>query len=236
MFNFLRKKQPCLYHVTHAKAGSSWIYKILKKAYRENVADRIGSDYARIQCQPDVIYAAIFADYNTFLEAKPSADSKCFYVIRDIRDTMVSLYFSHRYSHILSPSIEQRRKVLEGMSEAEGLELYFKTKADRIMNAQRSWVDAGVPVYKYETIFESQGALLFEILDQLQYRYNYKRLNEAIQKSSFEKSFGREPGETDKFSHGRNGTAGNWAEHATPEIEAIIQTQMTDHLKLTGYL
>ncbi len=53
-----------------------------------------------------------------------SLDFKGFHIIRDPRNTLVSLYFSHRYSHELdqyTPDIKQDRLFLENHSEEEGI-------------------------------------------------------------------------------------------------------------------
>ena len=103
------------------------------------------------------------------------------------------------------------------------------------MEIQESWVKSDSPIYKYEDLFASNGMLLFDILDNLDINYSHRLLSNAIKKHSFEKSFGRKPGDTDIMSHGRNGLAGNWKEHQSKEIDAIIEKNFKGHLKLTGY-
>ena len=86
--------QSFLFHVTHAKAGSSWIYSILRKVYKNKVMPRVGSEIDALEYSENGIYSALFLDNDEFQRIDFSAHQPCFFVMRDIRDTLVSLYFS----------------------------------------------------------------------------------------------------------------------------------------------
>jgi len=95
-----------------------------------------------------------------------------FFVMRDIRDTITSMYFSHRYSHVPSEKILKARAKLEQMSEEAGILHCFQDQTPKLIKTQRSWIESGAPVYRYEDLFESQGMLLLDILDEVGFRYD----------------------------------------------------------------
>jgi hypothetical protein len=242
MFNIFRNKsrraeRPMLFHVTHAKAGSSWIYRILKKSFGDAVYKRTGVETQGLECQPGGVYGAMFLTYEEFCSIGFSKEQPHFYVIRDIRDTLVSLYFSYRYSHATSRNdLLSLREKLSTMSEAEGLLYVFRSNGPILATAQLSWIRSGAPIYRYEDMFESNGAMLVEILDEIGFHYKEKRLRAAIEQFSFEKQYDRKPGEVDISSHGRTGLPGDWRNHISPEIERCIEEEFTEVLSEARYL
>lgn len=228
--------QPALLHITHAKAGSTWLQNIFLRALpREQVPLRIGGDHHRIENHPDTVYTAIFA-YRAQLEPlKVLENSLHFFVMRDLRDTLTSRYFSERYSHSATGNIPARRAIYEGMSDEEGLLTCFRDAAAKQILIQESWLRSSSPVFKYETLFASQGEGLFDIFDKIGYRYDRAAFSKAIEQSRFENEYGRQPGETDIHSHGRSGLPGDWKRYATPELEAFIERELKEHLMLCGY-
>ncbi|MGJ8653719.1 MAG: sulfotransferase domain-containing protein [Opitutaceae bacterium] len=224
-----------LYHVTHAKAGSSWLYRIFKKAHKDRVPVRVGKKIDTIKHQEGQIYSALFCGYEDFVQVPTSLETPHFFVMRDLRDTLTSLYFSHRYSHIPNPKVAKAREILTDMNEDEGMLYMFKTHSEELMRIQRSWIESPAPVYTYEALFESEGMLLLDILDDIGFNYKRKPLKSIIKKSTFEKAFGRKPGEVDIHSHGRSGVAGSWKKHRNPELDQFIEENLSEHLRFSGY-
>ena len=227
--------EPPLIHVTHAKAGSTWLYNIFHDVYPKRLAERVGGAIDQIDASPGDIHSAVFCDYEAFQTIRGAADSRCFFIMRDIRDTMISLYFSRRYSHVENVRIKGSREVLKEMSEDEGILHLFRTRSVRYCEIQSSWMGSGKPVYRYEDLFETQGDLLFDILEDVGFEYDRRRMKKALHKRSFEKQFKRKPGDVDIHSHGRSGLPGGWRDHLTPELEAFINEGLGEHLRLTGY-
>lgn len=224
-----------LFHVTHAKAGSTWIYRILKKTFRDRIEQRVGDKIQIIEPKPGAVYGAIFSSIEDLSTIDAFKNQPHFFVMRDIRDTLVSLYFSHRYSHVPSPKVLSARKRLETMSEVDGMLYYFQESQHTIKRIQRSWLESNSPVYKYEDLFMSQGETIPDILDDLGIDYSADSLKKAIRSSSFERSFNRKPGENDIHSHGRNGLPGNWREHQTDQLNQFIDEHLSDHIRFSGY-
>ncbi|WP_269524405.1 sulfotransferase domain-containing protein [Coraliomargarita parva] len=230
-----RAEADCLFHVTHAKAGSSWLYRIFKTAYDERTPLRVGEKIEDLQYQPGAIYSALFCDYPRFRKLKFAQKQPTFFVIRDIRDTLTSLYFSLKYSHVPNPNVLQAREEMKDMSDEEGLLHVFRKRSAKFLFTQSSWMESGLPVYRYEEIFESQGQMLIPILQELRFDFDADYLLKVIEQLTFEKEFGRKPGETDIHSHGRSGKPGSWKEYMTPELEEFIDTSLSAHIKQTNY-
>src|SRR5262245_40710984 len=98
-----RPSAPTIFHVTHWKAGSQWINKILNRAAGDRV---VFAETDRVQFlhKPIVagkIYATCYVTREEFHSVKLPEPWHRFVVIRDLRDTLVSYYFSHKISHVV---------------------------------------------------------------------------------------------------------------------------------------
>ncbi len=209
---------PALFHATHAKAGSTWICNILSNVFPGRVFARFGGKVERYRWNRGDVYPAIFLDYEQFLSIERDADSKIFFVIRDPRDTLVSLYFSMRYTHTSRgfPHVSKFREETEGMSDAEGILYTFKTRRNGIARMQKSWLDSDELIVKYEDLIAPTGITLSDVLRELDYSFDEKAMEAAIAKHSFENAFGRKMGERDNSSHGRQGLPGDWRNYSSP--------------------
>jgi lipopolysaccharide transport system ATP-binding protein len=102
---------PPLMHLTHGKAGSTWIDLILRDLFPGRVAPRLYEFPAKFSFEKHQVYAAIFMTREQFTQFPELAQIKRFVVIRDLRDTLISQYFSMRDTHELDPGgiVEERR-------------------------------------------------------------------------------------------------------------------------------
>jgi hypothetical protein len=227
-----------LFHVTHAKAGSTWLNNIFISAFgSRRVANRIGGKTENYRFEPGKIYPAMFLSHGDFSALEGSDSGPCFFVIRDIRDTLVSLYFSMRYSHTDRgfPHIVRFREEVEGMSDSEGIAHTFRTRSAAFMRVQESWLDSGKPVLKYEELLADAGGVLGGFFDAVGFDHDRAALVKAIAANSFEKKFGRALGEKDIKSHGRQGAPGDWKNYADPAVEAVIEERFGSLLEKCGY-
>lgn len=227
--------QQSLFHVTHAKGGSSWIYSILKKLYKKNVLPRVGRDFQSLEQKENGIYSALFLDYDEFCQIEFSKGAPCFFVMRDIRDTLVSLYFSHRYSHVENEKVVKARNNMKDMTDEEGMLYIFENNWEQFARIQLSWVRSGQPVFRYEDLFLSEGRMLEEILDSINFDVPKKPLRAAIEANAFEAKFKRKPNEVDIYSHGRTGLPGDWKNHLTDNLGAFIEKKLAPVIQETGY-
>jgi lipopolysaccharide transport system ATP-binding protein len=236
---------PTVMHLTHAKAGSTWVYNILQHLLPTRVAERgprvakaVGGDLSKHVFDPGKIYPAMFMSRDQFLAHPELRDIHRFVVIRDLRDTLVSLYFSLKISHPLDDSGRKKmeRDKLQALSEEDGFLWLFDEHAVRLSHIQRSWAGSGENVYKYEDLLQNDVALFEEILIQKCQlpisRYDLKRV---LKKVGFETVFKRKLGEEDVHSHGRKGTPGDWQNHFTPRLREEFLKRYQDVLVATGY-
>ena len=95
-----------------------------------------------------------------------------FLVIRDLRDTLISAYFSLRHSHVIdNPLVEKWRTVLVRLSEEEGILYLLELWLPLCVIIQRSWLESGERGFPFERLYDrspgdagtrySKGAGLF---------------------------------------------------------------------------
>lgn len=226
-----------LFHVTHAKAGSTWIADILVTAFGERSFRRFGRRTEHYEWAPGRIYPAIFLPKDEFDGLEGVAGEPVFFVLRDLRDTMVSLYFSLRYTHATEgfPHIVKFREEVAEMDDAAGLLHTIRTRSGEVRRIQESWLGSGAEVVRYEDLIESGGRLLPEILERIGFDFEREPLDRAIEANSFEAKFGRSLGTIDESSHGRQGLPGDWKRYDSPEFSNFVRTDLKEILERGGY-
>src|SRR6476620_11750349 len=92
---------PSIFHVTHWKAGSQWLYRILKElAPERTVTPLLGrKHFLEEPLRAGFVYPTVYVTREQFHSVRLPDDHRRFLVIRDLRDTLVSGYYSIRYSH-----------------------------------------------------------------------------------------------------------------------------------------
>lgn len=233
----MKGNQQNLFHVTHAKAGSTWVADILITAFGERVFRRFGRRVEHYEWAAGRIYPAIFLPRAEFDALPGAAGQPTFFVLRDLRDTMVSLYFSLRYTHATDgfPHIVKFREEVEGMDDAAGLLHTIRTRNGEIRKIQESWLDSGAEIVRYEDLIASDGSLLHEVLGRIGFEYDRTQLDRAIEANTFKAKFGRNLGEVDESSHGRQGLPGDWRRYASDELIDFIRTELASTLQRGGY-
>jgi hypothetical protein len=261
------QEQPTIFHITHHKAGSQWVAEVLKYCV---APERI------VLPQPSV--AHFLPDnlrpggvYLTIYNARPRFETitKSFrhpmhkiVVIRDLRDTLVSLYFSLRYSHPVMDIVGYARVRLAQMCEEEGL-LYLlgaeamqhmprgqmlgatwddQTERDlldwtsRIARIQRSWIGAEDQLLiRYEELVADEYNVFQRIMDYCQIEVEPEYLRQVVKNNSFEARTGRKAGEEDIMIHQRKGIVGDWRNYFTDRVKAEFKARFNDVLIETGY-
>ena len=227
-----------LFHVTHAKAGSTWLTNVFTSAFgSRRVARRIGGKTELYKFQSGKIYPAIFLPYGDFVALEGTDTGPSFFVIRDIRDTLVSLYFSMRYTHTDKgfPHISKFRGEVAEMDDAEGIAHIFRTRSRAFKNIQESWLESGRPIVRYEDLLVDTMGVLTSLFDSVGFTYRTADLEKAVKKNSFEKKFGRPLGQKDNKSHGRQGSPGDWKNYSSETLSRIIDEQFGPLLDKAGY-
>jgi hypothetical protein len=235
----LEDPMPPVFHVTHWKAGSQWIYGILLQCVHDRiVAPRVGGVQVRhYPIQRGRVYPTVYMTKEDLTKVAP-LDSKRFVVIRDLRDTLVSGYFSMKYSHALGGEgiVALRRKLCELDQEAGILHL-LDTWLKRSARIQVSWIESGEPILKYEDLLEGDLELLERtLIGECGLPVRPEELRKAILDNRFESlTNGRKRGSEQILSHQRKGVAGDWRNHFTDRIKAAFKARFGGLLVATGY-
>ena len=224
--------------VTHAKAGSTWVDRILRGIYGKQVAPRLFDIPDTFSFAKHRIYSAIFMNRGEFLQHPELFGIHRFVVIRDLRDTLISYYFSTRDTHEEDAKgrIAARRKILLEHSQEDGLLYLIDEVFQRHAGIQESWVGTETPLFKYEELLQRDAETF---VDLLLHRFGHaipqSRIEKVIAENRFENVFGRKLGVEDTASHGRRGLPGDWKNHFTPRVAARFRERFGPILIATGY-
>lgn len=239
MFSFWKRERfPTLIHFTHAKAGSTWIDGILRALFGRRVCGRSWGvpDFRGASGR---VFPSVFMLREEALAIPEVQAARRFFVLRDLRDTLVSRYFSLRESHTPDPAgkIERERGILRSLSVEEGL-LHCLEEAGMAGTAdiQRSWLGSGEIVLRYEDLIGRDVPLFTELLvARLGLPVSAERIAAAVTSQRFERVYHRKRGEEDVSSHGRKGVAGDWRNHFTPRLAQRFEELHGPLLAAGGY-
>jgi hypothetical protein len=232
--------EPAILHVTHWKAGSQWLHKILAQA----VPDRIVAPQAgqaqvfHWPIKSGGVYPTVYASYQQLRDVPFPPGTRRFVMIRDLRDTLVSAYFSFKHSHpILEAAFGQLKEFLDTLSFDEGMMHLMDTWLFGSAVIQLSWIEAGEPVIRYEDVLERDVEILEEtLIDRCSLPIARERLRDIIAANRFEHlTGGRRRGEEDLTAHERKGVAGDWRIHFTDRVTKAFKTRYGGVLIASGY-
>jgi Sulfotransferase domain len=232
--------EPTVFHVTHWKAGSQWIHRIFHGLVYERLVlpqvDR--AQFLDAPIQPGKIYPTVYVTKQEFDSVVIPADFRRFVVIRDLRDTLVSWYYSYRISHaILAERFAVLRRKLDERNEEEGMLLLLDEELPRSADIQRSWLEAGEELVRYEDLLEDDLGILEELLlRRCELRVSQERFREIVLANRFERiTGGRRLGEEDRSAHERQGAPGDWRNHLTARVKRSFKERYGELLIATGY-
>jgi sulfotransferase family protein len=238
--NYLDRKatQPAVLHITHKKAGSQWIYRIFKDSCKDLYVPPQGefSHLLQTPIQPGRVYPTVYATRQQLHEISFPCPVRRFIVIRDLRDVMVSMYFSLKISHPLGFGVDLHREVLNTMELDEGM-LYTLKKSAFNADIIRSWVPGKDPIIRYEDMLENDEAILTQVLiEHCGLPIERAKLVEAIRANRFEKlAGGRQRGQEDVTAHERKGIVGDWRNYFSKRIKDEFKRLYGDVLISSGY-
>ena len=252
-----RAATPTLLHFTHIKAGSTWIDRILRQLFAGRVRPRFGSErfdgtasdgapgeisysemFRALPHEPGWVYPGLFLTRGEFLARPEFAEARRFVVIRDLRDTLVSHYFSMKAAHVEDKHgrVRAAREALQACGKEDGLRYLFDRDLARLVEIQRSWLGSGEIVLRYEDLITNDLAGFERLfLEQLALPIPRRHIRAAVEQCRFEKLFGRKLGEVDEKAHARQGLPGDWRNHFTPEISREFLARTGDLLVASGY-
>jgi lipopolysaccharide transport system ATP-binding protein len=229
-----------VFHITHAKAGSQWLRQIL----HDCAPDRIVTpqyEMAQFFREPvcaGMIYPALYVTREEFDSIALPTNSRSFVVIRDLRDTLVSWYFSVKVSHVADhPRVLELREVLNARDQQEGLIWSLESRYfHEFVAIQRSWQKSGKQLIRYEDLLERDEEVLERVLlHECCMPIKDARLREVVQANRFERVTGRARGTEDISSHWRKGIVGDWRNYFTDPVKDLFKERFGGVLIETGY-
>ena len=188
------------------------------------------------------IAAHLYISYPTYLSIPKPSNYKTFFVMRDPRDTVVSWYFSTKFSHAPIEPIPTLRKELEKLDLKEGLKFSIdRLEEFGLFEAQRSWVeqaahDSTVKVFLYEDLASDHHAFLRSLFDYLSIDMPEPEFNAVCESHRYERfSKGRNQGSENLNDHYRKGVAGDWQNHFDEATLNYFQHVTKDLVEVLGY-
>ena len=232
-------EQPVIFHITHWKAGSQWVRGVLSEAQPDRVVE-VKDDMSHVSKDAIVhggLYSPVYIARPSF-EAliNPALNKRVFVVIRDLRDTLISWYFSMKVSHRLNvKGVTPIREQLVEREIEDGLKFLIKEKLVAIARIQRTWIESNIPIFRYEDLLTDELATFKKIFAHCEIDLPDDEIEALVQKHSFERKSGRKPGEEDIKSHYRKAIVGDWKNHFTDSITHLFKEKFGLVLINTGY-
>ena len=218
---------PTLLHLTHAKAGSTWITVILHELFDESVAPRgtrvaaaSGGDLSQHVFESGLVYPSMFMTREEVLAHAELDGCKRFVVIRDLRDTLTALYFSMKLAASAGDAPFEISD--DDDSEEAGLIGMLDSRIARIAAIQTSWLNQGEIVLRYEDLMEHGFDRLRDVF--------IRRLALHVSESGLHRAIRAAPAE-----RGRKTGAVDWRKHFTPKVRACFVEKFGQLLIDAGY-
>ncbi|MGK7941455.1 MAG: sulfotransferase domain-containing protein [Crocosphaera sp.] len=257
-----RNKNKNIYHCCIQKTASQWLRQIFSdpiffqatslETYSKDT--NYLSEYNSAEVQEKLsspfpektIITPLYSRYDEFLLIPKPDNYKVFFVQRDLRDIIVSNYFSYKFSHPTKSGtfMSMRREQLNSMSEDEGLMLMIQDlSSDRFhhISALQSWLNVSnnprVLISKYEDMVGENNLEIFEkIFEHFDIQMPKQKLKYLLQKYSFNRlSQGRKKGQENQKSHYRKGTPGDWKHYFNELHKESFKEYTGDILIKLGY-
>ena len=230
-------KVPTLMHITHAKAGSTWVTSLLHELFRSRVSPRgkqvaalTGGDLDRHVFAPGRIYPAMFMARQQVLAHPELNGCKRLIVIRDLRETLAALYFSLKLSHPRDSAGRTRElyEMLNSCDTEEGLLHLLELQIPHIAALQASWMNQGEVVVQYSEAISDTYAVLHEaLIARLGLPVSPRALARAIRNTQFAGVFRRPSAQSGP-------SQSDWQTLFTPEVRRRFSEQYGDVLIATG--
>src|SRR5262245_32589181 len=230
---------PTVFHVTHWKAGSQWIHKILNRCVGDRIipAEDDAAQFLRKPLLPGRIYPTCYVTREQFYSVPLPEDWCRFVVIRDLRDTLISAYFSLKFSHADDPWVAMPRVQLADSDVEDGLLWLLENWLPDSAAIQRSWLESGEEMIRYEDLLERDITILVPLLTRrCPVGLPTPPVHDAVLAARFERlTNGRNRGEENVRAHERKGVAGDWRNHFTDRVTRDFKARYGDLLIGAGY-
>ena len=248
-----------VFHCCVQKTASQWIRKIFSSVelyrysglrpfhYQTLLLD--GYDRRRL-CERAfsdpfprrTVVTPLYVDFASYRSIPKPMEYRTFFVLRDPRDVVVSSYYSAKYSHPVMGNVDSVRETLRTCSEEDGLlRTIDSLRGFGLFDAVASWVreaasDPSVILVRFEDLIGPQSAGTFATcLTHLDILVPTETLQRVLERHSFRRLSGRNPGVEKASSHYRRGVAGDWRRHFTARVAEHFESAAGDLVSRAGY-
>jgi lipopolysaccharide transport system ATP-binding protein len=231
---------PTVFYITHWKAGSQWILKILRECTPERIVEPkifIGH-FLSSPIEEGRVYPTLYVTKQQFDSVRLPSNWKRFVIIRDLRDTLISAYFSFKISHPILTSVNKTlHDTLNSLGTEEGMLYLMDEWLPNCARIQTSWLEAGERLIRYEDLLKNDVEILEPIMiDDCQLAVSREHFREVVAANRFENvTKGRRPGDEDVTAHERKGISGDWKNHFAEKVKKAFKASYGGILIATGY-
>jgi hypothetical protein len=228
--------EPIIVHASHPKSGSTWITDILARLAGERFVEPLPAlAHIAEPLRAGAVYPRVYHERSWVDGLEAEGEVRILFTTRDLRDTLVSAYWSLRESHVPIGEVPRYRENLLSRDIDSGLIWMFDEWLDSVVAIQRSWVGFE-PTLRYEDLIADDVGLLVPALSGTLGLGTPEAVEEAVVALRFERtSGGRSRGVEDRSSHYRKGVAGDWRNHLSGPVKDAVKERYGEHLILTGY-
>jgi len=233
---------PTIFHLTHHKSGSQWIRQVLTSVApsRSITPLPLAKHITDAPIAQGKIYPTVYLtkkDLDEHINGDVADNYKQFFVLRDLRDTLVSLYFSLKYSHkVVSENVRKQKEILKDLSDSEGMSYLLEHSLHVQNDIQMSWITEDILCLRYEEMLDDPHKAFRSIFSYCEIEVPEDELNRVIELHSFKSmTGGRDPGKEDKSQHQRKGIAGDWKNHFDDALKDKFKEKFGQTLIATGY-
>lgn len=191
--------------------------------------------------QAGKIYPTLFITRQEFESVRVPENHRKFVVIRDLRDTMLSLCFSLLFSHAANDAmpgqIDDFRSRFDCHRFDEALMHTILNYGHGIGELQLSWIQSETPLFRYRDLLVDDLNTFRTIFNDIcELHIPEDRLQAIVEQNRFQVlSGGRSQGNADALNHYRNGMCGDWVHHFNSEHVRVFKERLNDYLIATGY-
>lgn len=240
-----RPRGPAYVYLSFHKTATQFTERVLRSVCRYHRLRAATFDSRHRTVEAAVLSRTDFlllTDYSSEMIDLAALDVRGVRVIRDPRDTLVSMYFSHRSSHALNhEEIAQNRQALADLDVSDGLDYLMRNASffKRIVRELDVWLpeDHGYYETTFERLTRDPRAEFAAILEALGLPLEDADLEAILAENSFsalQDEWAEDHPGADT-NHYRKGVAGEWRRYLIGDAKESFRARYGSLLVRLGY-
>jgi lipopolysaccharide transport system ATP-binding protein len=236
----MARNAPAVLHITHHETNSQCVAQILRQCVARSrfVSGREHSESViRANLRPGAVFPAVCLQRDQVETATADFHGpiRRLVVIRDLRDTLVSRYYSLRDGHEGARNTSARETLIQ-LSVDEGMLWLLHGQLQDSARMQNSWIHAEDRLLvRYEDLVADAQREFARMLEYSRIRIGSRLQRNVIGANPFVVLRDREPDVQNAVIHLREGGVGDWRNHFTEELKVQFKALYGSLLIETGY-